>query len=524
MSTDESELLFADGEASVVHDHGGGAEKPAEQNWKVLIVDDEAEIHSVTKLAMRHFKFERRGLEFLDAYSGREAKNLIEQNPDTALVLLDVVMESDDAGLDVARHIREELHNQLVRIVLRTGQPGAAPEKDVIVNYEINEYKAKVELTAQKLFTTFVATLRNYRDLIALNENRVGLEKIVEASASLFETYSLKLFISGMLTQLTALLHLERDSLFCQTTCFASSELSGELTVLAGTGAWAQLANQPVASALPDKVCRDLVAANRKKCSLYFDDRCVLFLPGKDGKNSMVYFEGVDVLTRADKHLLEVFCANAAIAIDNLRMNKEIEDTQKEIIYRMGTVSETHSRETGNHIHRVAEYSGLLAQLSGLDEREVELIKLASSMHDIGKVGISDRILNKPGKLDPDEWELMRSHAVLGHEMLKGSRRPILQAAAIIALQHHERWDGTGYPHGLAGEDIHVYGRITALADVFDALGSDRVYKKAWPLEQILDYLNAEKGRQFDPRLIDLLGGNLAAFLAIRDSFKDLVA
>ncbi|AXH13011.1 HD-GYP domain-containing protein [Halarcobacter bivalviorum] len=203
-------------------------------------------------------------------------------------------------------------------------------------------------------------------------------------------------------------------------------------------------------------------------------------------------------------------------------LNKEIEDTQKEVILTMGAIGETRSKETGNHVKRVAEYSKILAIKYGLSEKEASLLKEASPMHDIGKVGIPDFVLKKPAKLNDEEWQIMKTHAQLGYEMLKHSNRKILKAAAIVAKEHHEKWDGSGYPEGLKGEDIHIYGRITAVADVFDALGSDRCYKKAWPLEKILELFKEEKGKHFDPKLVDLLFENIDEIIYIRDKYKDI--
>lgn len=205
--------------------------------------------------------------------------------------------------------------------------------------------------------------------------------------------------------------------------------------------------------------------------------------------------------------------------IDSL--NSEIISTQQEVIYTMGAIGETRSKETGQHVKRVAEYSYLLAKLSGLSEEEASVLKLASPMHDIGKIGIEDAILNKAGKLTDDEFVIMKNHAQIGHEMLKHSQRKIFKTAAIVALEHHEKWNGTGYPRQLRGEDIHIFGRITALADVFDALGSDRVYKKAWSDEKILTLLKEESAKHFDPSLISLFFDNLDLFLQTRDKFKD---
>jgi len=206
-----------------------------------------------------------------------------------------------------------------------------------------------------------------------------------------------------------------------------------------------------------------------------------------------------------------------------ITLNHEIEDTQKEVVFTMGAIGETRSKETGNHVKRVAEYSRVFALYYGLDESEASLIKMASPMHDIGKVGIPDNILNKPGRLSPEEFDIMKTHAELGYDMLRHSSRSILKAAATLAYEHHEKWNGKGYPQGLQGEDIHLYGRITAIADVFDALGSDRCYKKAWDDERIFSLLKEERGEHFEPKLVDIFFEHLDEFLAIRDSYKDII-
>ena len=203
-------------------------------------------------------------------------------------------------------------------------------------------------------------------------------------------------------------------------------------------------------------------------------------------------------------------------------LQKEIEDTQKEVVFTMGAIGESRSKETGNHVKRVAQYSKIFALHYGLDAKEAEMLKQASPMHDIGKVAIPDAVLNKPGRFDEHERKIMDTHAQLGYDMLKMSDRPLLKMAATVAYEHHEKWDGTGYPNKLAGEDIHIYGRITAIADVFDALGSDRVYKKAWNDEKIFNLFKEERGKHFDPKLIDIFFDNLDQFLEVRDNLKDV--
>ena len=204
-----------------------------------------------------------------------------------------------------------------------------------------------------------------------------------------------------------------------------------------------------------------------------------------------------------------------------MELNEAIEETQREVIYTMGEIGETRSKETGNHVKRVALYSKELALLYGLSQKEADLLQMASPMHDIGKVGIPDAILNAPRNLDSKEWQVMKRHAKLGYEMLKHSTKPILQAAATVAHEHHEKWDGSGYPRGIRAEEIHIFGRITAVADVFDALNSRRVYKESWMINDIIKLFDEESGKHFDPKIVTLLLNNLDIFLAINDKYKE---
>ncbi len=157
----------------------------------------------------------------------------------------------------------------------------------------------------------------------------------------------------------------------------------------------------------------------------------------------------------------------------------------------------------------------------GLSEREADILHMAAPLHDFGKIGVPDEVLHKPGKLNEEEWEVMKTHAELGQEMLGKSKRDILQAASLLAGHHHEKWDGSGYPKGLSGDNIHIYGRIGAIADVFDALGSRRSYKEPWPLENILKYLAEQSGSHFDPKLVDWLLANVDEVLRVRNTFPD---
>lgn len=206
----------------------------------------------------------------------------------------------------------------------------------------------------------------------------------------------------------------------------------------------------------------------------------------------------------------------------NRELTSQIIHKQKETLFKLGEIIETRSRETANHIHRVAEYSTLLARLVGLSDVEQQQIFHASPMHDAGKIAIPDSILNKPGKLTDEEFDVMKSHSIKGWELFQGSSREILLHAATIARHHHEKWNGKGYPDGLSGEEIHPFGRIVALADVFDALASDRCYKKAWPLDKVFELLAKEKGEHFEPALVELFFKHQGDFLTIRERLPDV--
>jgi response regulator RpfG family c-di-GMP phosphodiesterase len=227
------------------------------------------------------------------------------------------------------------------------------------------------------------------------------------------------------------------------------------------------------------------------------------------------------VFSEQDLKYISLAASYSGKSLESVQLHQEIEETQKEIIFRMGEIGESRSKETGNHVKRVAEYSYIIALGLGMSEEEAELLRIASPMHDIGKVAIPDEVLKKPGKLTAEEYEIIKSHTVIGYNLLKNSRRRILRTAAIVAAQHHEKWNGSGYPNGLAGEDIHLYGRITAIADVFDALASDRVYKKAWELDRILNLFKEERGQHFDPKVVDTFMEQLPKILQIRDQYCD---
>jgi response regulator RpfG family c-di-GMP phosphodiesterase len=488
--------------------------------WKVLLVDDEPDIHDITKLTLARFRLDGRSLSFLHAYSGEEAKQVLAREKDIALVFLDVVMEREDSGLEVARWMRQELDNQFTRIVLRTGQPGQAPEERVIVDYDINDYKEKTELDRTKLFTTTFAALRAYRDIMKVEDSRrvqltyrEGLERVIAASAHIFQQRNLKDFASGLLQQVVALLRLEQSMLLRVT---GASVITGEsrYEILARIGEMGE-------SDIGPELVAQLDEARHNRISKLHGDTYVGYFPNNSGKASLLVLKGVDEISEIDVQLLDVFCSGVAIAFDNILLNQEITDTQAELILRLGDVVESRSNEAGNHVRRMAQVCHLLAEESGMSDDETAVLMHAAPMHDIGKIATPDAVLLKPGRLTPEEWEVMKLHPTVGLQILDGSQRPILKAAAVIAHQHHEKWDGSGYPQGLKAEQIHPYARIVAVADVFDALTHERCYKEAWPIEQVRDYLREVAGHHLDPHYVDILIKNIDKAAEINRRWPD---
>lgn len=508
----------------------------AGQDWKVLVVDDEPDVHTVTRLALAGVTFRDRPIRFFNAYSAEEGRKMLAEDPEIALVLLDVVMETDHAGLEMAQWVRQQLGNHQVRIVLRTGQPGLAPEREVIEDYDINDYQAKSQLTHERLFTVLIGSLRNFSDIQTIETNRKvieanrrGLLKIIDASSTIFRTQSIHAFAEGVLQQLSALIVPEQDAVYAHSGLAAFSRTT-QPEIVAGIGSYANIQGRSLEQAVGAEQREWIRQALESRHSIATPDHYVGFVDSGEGRSNVLLVEGTKgELAKSDQHLLELYCCNVGIAFDNLMLREEIERTQREIIYQLGEVVETRSKETGNHVRRVAEYSYILALAAGKTAEEAEILRLASPLHDIGKVGIPDAILLKPGPLTPAEWAIMKTHAKCGSDAIERAEqdadRPVefLALAKEIAHWHHEKWDGTGYPDGLAGEAIPVAARLMAVADVFDAIISPRVYKPPMPMEQARDIIAEERSRHFDPDVVEAFLADFDAFSAIAHHYRDSV-
>jgi response regulator RpfG family c-di-GMP phosphodiesterase len=484
------------------------APRPSVAPWKVLIADDEEEVHRVTRLALADFTHFGRPLIFLHAYSGQEAVDLVGTHPDVALVLMDVVMESDHAGLNAVLAIRNELRNRLTRIVIRTGQPGRAPEGLVIGHYDVNDYKEKTEVTARKLHTVVHSGLSLYRELSALTRYKEGLEQVIGASATLQAQQDEEGFARSALQQLAVLL-------YAGAARMPSDMLMGlrlpdqPSRVLAGTGHYATCAGRCVEETLDAATRAQVEDALGRHPLASGDGYFAAAAPVAGGGELLLYIAGAEPPRPADEAHVELFCRNVATGFDNLRLQRELKQSQRSLVLLLATATEQRLHTGGGHGQRVAGHVRTLGELLRLPEDVLEWLPLAVALHDVGLIAIPEAILNKPEPLTADEQALFETHTRWGHDLLASQDSEILRMAGVIAAQHHERWDGGGYPERLAGTAIHLYARITALVDALDEWlhGPAPV-----TLAAAAELIDRERARRFDPQLVTLLLRNLDRF------------
>lgn len=479
------------------------------QDSNILVIDDSSFLqnHITTILKIRNYNV-------ISAYNAKESLEKLSQ-VDVNLIILDMILP-DMHGLELLRKIKKNKKHFDIPVMVLSGHYDAELVRDsfkagafdfIQKPFHIEELVLKVDISIEsdRKTTTLVRQqkmLNKYKkelekDLDISNKNITQANKIIQEYQKAIDESNIlsRTDTKGRITYV--------NSKFCEVSGYSSDELLGKThSVVKSDDTPIEVYQDLWTTITAGKVWHGKLK-NRAKNGLFYY------------VNSTI----VPIINDQDK-IVEYLAIRHDIT-EIINVHKDIEETQKELIYKMGDIGENRSKETGHHVKRVAEYSKELARLYGLTSVEADTLCSASPMHDIGKVGIPDSILKKPSTLTSDEWIVMKTHADIGYNLLKNSKRSILQAAAIVAHEHHERWDGTGYPQALKGEEIHIYGRITAVADVFDALGSDRCYKNGWTLEKIIEYFKLEKGKHFDSSLVDLLLDNLDIFLAIKNEYKN---
>jgi signal transduction histidine kinase len=303
----------------------------AAPRWKVAVIDDDAAVHDGTRFALYDYSLNGQGIELISAHSAAEGRDLLRAHSDIAVVLLDVVMESDAAGLELVDFIRKELRNETVRIILRTGQPGQAPERRVIVQYDINDYKAKTELTADKLFTSLTAALRGYQQLQRMVETRRGLEIIIEAASTLFDLRSMQRLAEGVLTQIASLLNVDCPGILVLREAADAEE---RLLILAGSGIYREFAS-PRPPALEASIREVVRLAFARRSHEFLPRRSVLYFETGSGRQVVVLLEAAKTLSDTDRALVEVFCSRMPVAFDNVILYEQLQRANSELEERV---------------------------------------------------------------------------------------------------------------------------------------------------------------------------------------------
>jgi response regulator RpfG family c-di-GMP phosphodiesterase len=493
--------------------------KKTSKVWNILVVDDDEAIFSITQLALASKQIFGRDLVLYQAKSAQEAKVFLQQGIEFCMAFIDVVMEKDIAGLELIDWIRNDIKNQSLRIILRTGQAGKAPEEEVIQKYDINDYKLKTELTASKLITSVYCGIRGYRDIQTIFNSLNSFKKLIEASSNMLKNQKLNEFSTIALENLLHLMKIEPSSLYIvrqEKSFYSETDIVG---LAASSGEFGGVVTN--LSEIPEQAQAKINETFETKENIYNEIHYIGYVEVSKESSIVLYIEFEDDARHFKVGLAELFAHNLALILETLVKKRQTEQSQKELMYIVGDAIEARSKETGNHVKRVAHLCVIIAKSLNLEESFINAIKIAAPLHDIGKIGIPEHILHKPGKLNPEEWEIMKTHAEQGGNLLKKSQLNILKLGAKLAHYHHENWDGSGYPEGLKGLEIPLEARIMAIADVVDALGSKRSYKEPWSNDKILKLIKAESEIKFDPELVDIVVDKFDELMTIREKFPD---
>lgn len=477
--------------------------------YKLMIADDDKEVHMITKMILKEFSFEGKRLEFIHAYSGEETKKLLVEHPDTAILFLDVVMESHHSGLDVVVYLRETLKNMMTRIVLRTGQPGEAPEEEVIKQYDINDYRLKTELTVKRMHTTLFTALRNYRDLIRLERHKKGLERIIKASSMLFQQNQLDNFLTSVLNELSnfyqdqpGMIYMRDHTGIERQSGFVTIEQHRKVKIVAATGRYEELVGREL-NAVPELVFMNDLLGSAQQTGYGIEvvnGGFVIRSSSGQYVNNYIYIEGSENIH--DFELIESFLFHYGQAFDQfIAKNLHIE-AQQRILEAYRSVIERHFKKPLHHIELITKCIKGLALATGYGEMESDLLAHAASLHDVGMLRLPESLIMRTEPLSQEGYEQVKQHSEWGYEMLIREDDDLFKLAAEIAKDHHENYDGTGYPRGISGDRIPESARMMAIVDVYVSMISDKVYGLGKSKEEAREYLVSQSGIRFDPNLV----------------------
>lgn len=487
--------------------------------WKLIFVGHETDFYASATVFLQDLTFQNIPLECLVEPTLTKAKALLRHYPETAVVILSVKSAEADEVLSFLSFIRHELNNKMLRLVLRVED---ALEPVLWIGYDLHAVQNISTSSQLQLFCQVHSALNVYMDALLVQKNLTELKSLNEWCARAAFVYTAEHWLQMVIEQFVILLggccHLVAASPSSQF----KEESVGALSVLGGYGKYQGSRGQWLHELLaPVKVIFLQQAKAFRPISFGERDFCCYF-SSRTGEAVFLYGSGlVAPLMGAQKELLELYSHAAQQAFERIQAQQDLEKCQREIIERLSDLAEPSIKGRAHLASRMAAICYELAKGYGLSEEESTLLKWAAPLYNLGKLRLPHELLHKPEKLLEDEWELMKTYPVLGYQLLKDSKQRIVQAGALIAYEHQEKWDGSGYPEGKKGQNIHVFARIAALADVYNALRHPRVYGPAWPKETVILHIESETNTHFEPKLVEIFKACVDKLEAILQKYPD---
>jgi PAS domain S-box-containing protein len=454
------------------------------KKYNILIVDDNVKNIQLAANVLKSTNL----YSIFFATSGEDALEHLKVREHT-LILLDINMPGLD-GYKTASIIKKDLNFSKIPIIFLSANANKESIKKGFENGG-EDYITKPFDEDELLHR-----VKTHVDLFLAKEK---LQQEIHEASTLLEQYKIAVDAGSAVSKSDTdgnIIYV--NDKFCELTKYSREELIGKNhNIFRSPDVGDEVYKDMWDTITSKKIWKGLIKNKAKDGTFYYIEAVIMPIVNYQGE----IIEYISVRTDMTKEVM---------------LTEDIIATQKEVISTLGELGETRSKETGDHVTRVSLFSEVLAKAYGCFKKNIELLKMASPMHDIGKVIVPDALLLKPSSLTADEFEIMKKHTTYGWEIFNKSSHELLQTAALIAHEHHEKWDGTGYPRGIRGEDIHILGRITAIADVFDALSHDRIYKKAWSIDETIKYIKEESGKSFEPKLVDLFLENIDEILKIK--------
>jgi HD-GYP domain-containing protein (c-di-GMP phosphodiesterase class II) len=473
----------------------------------LLLLHDNKKVYDMAKSAVS--KLSNKGKEFklLTAFSAQEAKTILEKNNnDICAIIIGIGSSEANLRLKLVDYIREDLKNSTTSITLHCSSEKMKKELK-IEERDIMAYVETAELTEEKLYYIIISAERYYKNASSLKHDNNMLRTVVSIMGDSNKCKGTEEVILINFKEMTQLFEKKLNIpvslvVFIENKFFKSTPDFEKFKKYS--------AEKFIETLLPDHS----IELNKNYFS-WLNNRSFIATFGHR-TYPLTYVEFGKPISKNIKNLIYLYFKELLTKVENVTLRRELDNSLVHIIFTLGEVIESRSEETGEHVERVSDYTEIICKGLGMGKEDSYEYKITSVLHDIGKIGVPDNILNKPGKLTTEEFETMKEHSSIGHDILSKSNDKLLKLASEIALYHHENWDGSGYPNGAKGTEIPIYGRIVTLADYYDALSSDRIYRKAWEEKRILDSIKELRGKKFDPKVVDTFFNNYDKIIRIR--------